>query len=609
MKLISLQIKNYRNFIDSGVIPYHDMTIFVGENGSGKTSTIDALALLIVYGGAKPVEDDFIDPTLPVEVEGVFHAPLSKAEGLINKYCIDERLTLRYTFNLTPGIIQYSVKCTKYVEDSFNTYEMLQAGPLKELIESLGLTPQRTKSENYKLIQDYITTASAETTVGYVNINWSEISSYMPILQRYSSGDYSKPESIVRKTLDTIYRTHFYELDEQTGEERLRSEFSSLQTQIKQDLNQNINNQLKDRLSKHLENIGSVGGEYSIDFAKGLILSSVVISFDDGSKKSIDQLGEGHKKKATLAVLEWDADVSRSTDDRAVIKAYDEPDANLDFTAQRKIFTTINQDARDNEHISAIICTHSLALIDRAPAESINHIRLDSQSATVEHLQSDDDDDIKYFLSQVAEVSGLRNSDIFYEKAFLVVEGESEEASIGLLYKTYTGRSMPEDGVVLINIKTNGQWNNVLKFLSVNKSACTVILLDSDTQQAGSTRQVTVKKLHDSGFDSSFLSDHCFFIGSKEFEDTYTDADLALMANQSFPKSDGSPWNDADFAKLRTCDKFSSELSRLISKERREQTTKPMIAYAMALTYDKTKISQNAVLRDLFEKVDSIVSS
>lgn len=607
MKLLSLQIKNYRNFVDSGVIPYHDMTIFVGENGSGKTSTIDALALLIEYG-SRPSGDDFIDATLPIEIEGVFHAPINEATQSLDEYCVGEELTLRYKFDPTTGTTQYQVKCVRYIDERLNGYKSLQAQPLKDFVRSLGLTPARTKPDNYSLIETYIDSHSPETTIGYSTIAWNEISAHMPILQRYSSGDYSKPENIVRKTLDTIYRTHFYELDSNTGNETLKPGFSTLKAQISRDLDRNINSQLKGHLARHLDGISSVGGEYEIDFTHGLTLADVVVTFTDGSRKSIDQLGEGHRKKATLAVLEWDAEVSRSSEERNVIKAYDEPDANLDFTAQRKIFTTIDKDVHDNSHISAVVCTHSLALIDRAPAESINRIVLDGRSATVEYLQSNDDAGIKDFLSQVAEVSGLRNSDIFYEKAFLVVEGESEESSMGMLYKAYVGNTMPEDGVVLINIRTNGQWNNILKFLSANKSNCTVLLLDADTQQAGSTRQVTVQKLQDSGFDAGFLQNNCFFIGSKEFEDTYSDADLALMANQKFPKPSGVAWVDSDFTTLRTRDKFSSEVSRLISTEHRGQATKPMIAYEMAQLYDRTKISQNIVLRDLFEKLINIVS-
>lgn len=201
------------------------MTIFVGENGSGKTSTIDALTLLIEYGSIKPTGYDFIDTSLLVEVEGVFHIPPSDAERQIDKYCVGRKLTLRYAFDLATGTVQYSVKCTKYIDDRFNAYELLQAEPLKEFVRSLDLTPNRTKHENYELIHNYIITVLPDTTVGYVEIKWSEVSASVPLLQRYTSGDYSKPENIVRKTLDTIYRSHFYELDEQTVKKSLNQVF------------------------------------------------------------------------------------------------------------------------------------------------------------------------------------------------------------------------------------------------------------------------------------------------------------------------------------------------------------------------------------------------
>jgi hypothetical protein len=86
--------------------------------------------------------------------------------------------------------------------------------------------------------------------------------------------------------------------------------------------------------------------------------------------------------------------------------------------------------------------------------------------------------------------------------------------------------------------------------------------------------------------------------------------DLSCFDGKSkFPKSDGSVWVEADFGALRTFDKFSSAISQLISTEHRGQATKPMIACEMALLYDKTKISQNTILRDLFEKINDIVSS
>ena len=43
MKLIGVQLKNFRGFRDSGRIPIGDMTAFVGENDVGKSTVLEAL--------------------------------------------------------------------------------------------------------------------------------------------------------------------------------------------------------------------------------------------------------------------------------------------------------------------------------------------------------------------------------------------------------------------------------------------------------------------------------------------------------------------------------------------------------------------------------------
>lgn len=609
MKLESLQIINFRNFEDSGVIPYHGLTIFVGENGSGKTSTIDALAMLVDYRMPRPTSVEVRNLSEPVVVEGVFRAPSASESGSIGQLCVDDRITLRYVFYPTTGAVVYQAKCMKYLDDKFNTYRALNATDLKLFVRELGKSPGQTKDSNYEIVQAYLEESLLEIEEGYRDVAWGEVAVHMPILQRYSSSDYKSPENIVGKTLATIYRAHFYETEAETGAEELKQDFIQLKSDITMDLDSNINNQLKARLSKQLDGVSHVGGDFDIDFARGFALRNISITFENGSKKAIHELGEGHRKKATLAVLEWDAEVTASIEGKNVIKAYDEPDANLDFPAQRKIFNIINQDVTDNEHVSAIVCTHSLALIDRAPAKSINRVLQKEEKATVEYLTANDDDDIKMFLSEVSEVSGLRNSSIFYERAFMLVEGQSEEACMGLLYRTYTGRSMHEDGIVLINLETNGQWSNALKFLSANKKRCTVMLLDADTQEPGSGNPVTPKKLQDSGFDQYFLDRHCFFIGDKEFEDTYSDVDLARLANDEYSRTDGRPWSASDFASLRFEKKFSAEVVKALFLGGDIPVGKPELAYKMALRYDKDKISQNIVLRNLFDKLNEIISS
>jgi predicted ATP-binding protein involved in virulence len=69
MKILSVRVKNFRSIVDSGCVPLsHDgVTVFVGQNESGKTSLLDAINCVV--GGAKLSADDTrVDEALP-EVE------------------------------------------------------------------------------------------------------------------------------------------------------------------------------------------------------------------------------------------------------------------------------------------------------------------------------------------------------------------------------------------------------------------------------------------------------------------------------------------------------------------------------------------------------------
>lgn len=602
MKITGLRIKNFRTFQDSGLIPIHSMTVMIGENGSGKTSVIDALSFLLGSGG-KPQESDlFNKENTKIEIEAIFTAPNQELE----RFAVNDSITLKYEYDVASGVGIYSIKTLLYVDDRFNTYESLNANDLKDLLVYIGLLPLRTKEQNLDVIRSYLEGGALEKQEGYKRIKLSDISNFLPILQIYSSSDYKNPESIIGKTLSVAYRSHFYQKDE-FGGEVLKPDFSQIRSAIENDLNQKISNDLLGRLKSYID-VDFIGGDFTIDFSKGFSLNSVILKSSDPrlNEKSINNLGDGHNKKIALAIMEWDADVTSGVEGRQIIKAYDEPDANLDFLAQRNIFNVINSGTEQNESVAAVICTHSLALIDRAPAECINQISRVDNSSVVSYLKSNEDADIEEYLKQVAEVGGMRNSNIFYERAFFVVEGESEENILPILYRTYTGRSMADDGIRLINLQTNGQWSNALKFLNANRKDNTVMLLDSDTQS--STCCVTKNKLREIGFGDDFLSNNCFFIGNKEFEDVYPDPYLVRMANQYFPKLSGDSWCESDFQAIRDTEKFSAELKGLISREGGHSIGKPEIALRIGECFTKEDISNRPALCGVFDRIGNIVN-
>ncbi len=603
LKLDSLYLENFKCYENSGKIPFHNLTVFIGENDAGKSTIYDALDL--VLNNNSPKSEDFRDGLNTIEIKMIFSLSVEIEE--LSQYIIDDKVTIIKKYNRDSATI-LQILGRKFEVEDLNNYGTMKAADLIALLERLELPPKSNQDLRKESIMNYISEESPTTVNDYIDINWSQISAYLPLFQRYSSSDYGNPTSSVRKTLDLVYREAFYERDG-NGTYSLKNDFSNLQNNIKQSLNQKLETQLLSYIRKYNTDIQSVSGDFDIDFARGLNFSGLRIKNNANESRNIEQLGEGSKKKIFLSILEWDSEISlASSHNRSIIRGYDEPDAYLHYNAQREMFYMIQRLAEDDEsNIQSIICTHALTMIDRAPARTINHVIKNSDKSIVNFLATNEDQDIIDFLNNVSQISGLKNTNIFYEKCFLLVEGEGEENALPVMYKTCFDRSLIECGVVLINLQTNGQWSNALKFLKSNKKNSTVLFLDTDTQYPDSNSRVTKGKLEDIGFDEHFLNDNCFFIGTKEFEDVFSDLTYKNLCNDKFIKDNGSAWIENDFAQLRSADKFSEVLKQQLSRECKRSIGKPEISLELAKKLSKDEIENIQSIKSLFEKINQII--
>ena len=603
LKLDSLYLENFKCYENSGKIPFHNLTVFIGENDAGKSTIYDALDL--VLNNNSPKSEDFRDGLNTIEIKMIFSLSVEIEE--LSQYIIDDKVTIIKKYNRDSATI-LQILGRKFEVEDLNNYGTMKAADLIVLLERLELPPKSNQDLRKESIMNYISEESPTTVNDYIDINWSQISAYLPLFQRYSSSDYGNPTSSVRKTLDLVYREAFYERDG-NGTYSLKNDFSNLQNNIKQSLNQKLETQLLSYIRKYNTDIQSVSGDFDIDFARGLNFSGLRIKNNANESRNIEQLGEGSKKKIFLSILEWDSEISlASSHNRSIIRGYDEPDAYLHYNAQREMFYMIQRLAEDDEsNIQSIICTHALTMIDRAPARTINHVIKNSAKSIVNFLTTNEDQDIIDFLNNVSQISGLKNTNILYEKCFLLVEGEGEENALPVMYKTCFDRSLIECGVVLINLQTNGQWSNALKFLKSNKKNSTVLFLDTDTQYPDSNSRVTKGKLEDIGFDEHFLNDNCFFIGTREFEDVFSDLTYKNLCNDKFIKDNGSAWIENDFAQLRSADKFSEVLKQQLSRECKRSIGKPEISLELAKKLSKDEIENIQSIKSLFEKINQII--
>jgi len=612
MKLKELEIKGLKCYNDSRVIPFYNLTVFIGENDAGKSTVFDALDFLLNNKtprySANEIDSDFRTDSDSIELTAIFYINNSNSD--IEKFVVENQLTIRKTFS-KDNSTKVEVYSEVFEDNDLNEFENMNANDLKALLTKLGIDGKTNQEQRKDAVKKYIkVTPGLLKSTKFKEIKLIEINNFIPLFQRYSSSDYGNPETLIKKTLDIVYRSWFYEENED-GNEILKGDFPKLKLDILTDINEKLENKLLGHITKYKPEITNLGVSCDIDFARGLSFSGLNIKDALGRSKSLNQIGEGSKKKIFLSILEWDSEISLDSESgRSIIRGYDEPDANLHYDAQRKIFYVINDLVQNEEsNIQAIICTHSLTMIDRAPAKCINHVigNESTEESTIEYLKSEEDNDISDFLNQISEISGLKNSSIFYEKCFLLVEGESEQNALPIMYRKYTNRSLSEDGIILINLQTNGQWSNALKFLHANKEKCTVLLLDADTQYTTSVNQVTKQKLEQIGFSANFLTSKCFFIEDKEFEDVISDEQYTIICNRNFPKDDGDSWSNSDFSEKRHDEKFSNSLKILLCKECRKSIGKPEIASAVAEILNKEEIEEIEVIKNLFDSIQDII--
>lgn len=612
MKLKQIIFEGYRCFRNKTEIPFHRLTVLIGENDSGKSTILKGLGLLLDKKEAQTKDFWCINEIRQNSffIEAEFELTGNEFGDQQSEYDVGGKIYLKKIYTLDQSFKTF-IRKNQIDDPELANYSSLNADPTKALLLKYSLPSYPTQAQRQEAIANYIKTEwnNLVKHVEYVEIKFNEISSVLPYFQYFPSYDYGNPQNLIKKTLDSIYTNHFYD---ESGKLKLKS-IRGLTEKIIENLNKKITENLLSKIRLYNSKIVSVRGNIDINFSQGLNFDGLELDEGQGFRLIADK-GEGSKKRLFLSILEWDKEVqSGLVNNRSIIRGYDEPDANLHYEAQRKMFYAISEiSASDNSKIQNVIATHSISMIDRAPSKSINHVIQTDGASSVQFLKADGDEEIKTFLNQVSEIGGIKNSSIFYEKCLLIVEGQTEEAAIPIIYKRLVGRSMAEDGIFVHNLETNGGWRNVLKFLTKNKSSCTVLILDRDTQNPNCGANVTPERLAEIGFPAVFCSENVFFAGVQEFEDIFPDKRLRDTFNTLYPKNTIGKWKAKDFSDARVRNpKISKELEKMSFKfiaHHKKRFSKPEFAINLIPFMKNNELAALEDITQLFQKISQIIT-
>jgi hypothetical protein len=188
---------------------------------------------------------------------------------------------------------------------------------------------------------------------------------------------------------------------------------------------------------------------------------------------------------------------------------------------------------------------------------------------------------------------------MLHERCFLIIEGSTEMTALPVLfYKTYD-MPLQSAGICLINGENNYGARMLVKFLNTNKRQV-LFLVDTDAITTdGIKKHFTPNSFQADGID---VASQVHYIGLKEFEDAFSDAVWARMAQANFPKTSGAAWEESDFASLRSNLKFSKDVQNLIRTEANlgYEPPKSDLGYKLAQCVDKTEIP--TIILQCFEK-------
>ena len=616
MRLTALEVQGFRS-LGQVKVNFDRLTMLIGGNDTGKSSILDLLDI-VLGGKKKPDDDDFHCPpggqacdTIEVVLE--FHLDTDR-DPAAREYALGDIFRIRKVYTLTGTETFYwgeHPADERLVQD----FEKMLAGDQKELIKKfdpLALEQLTNKTQRAAWLREYAATVPQTQEWIPMPPRWA---GFLPRFDRYSAMDYNAPENMILNTLRQVYEGVVYEEDEQDGilvRQPVKA-LRDIQTEVRARIYNKVN-ELLDYIKHYNGRIQTISFDPIFDFSGGLKAGGQ-FQIDDGrGLHYLSKTGDGTKRRMLMATLDWDRAVTLEQSAEAsalpfIIRGYDEPDTNLDYEAQRTMYRAISSIVQaENTRIQAILCTHSPRMVDRAPAHSIRLLRLSDGCTSTEQLETDGDPDVEQFLRELARELGITNTLMFYERCFVLVEGETEENALPILYRKIYGNSLLEDGIHIINLKSNGAAKEFLKLLGRNRQELTIVFVDNDTQSNREAR-LTEETLRYAGFKDDFIAERLLYVGDQEFEDAFSDAAISRCLQTEWPKSE-EEWMPDDIAPLREEKKFSKALQHLVWKNTTPDMpkwSKPIFGKELAQCCNDGEVPQ--AIQNLFEIARAVAVS
>ncbi|MBK3332932.1 AAA family ATPase [Persephonella atlantica] len=579
MKIKKLSVKNFRSLKDLEIEFNEDITCIVGENDAGKTSILDCIRAFSDSETLYKIDpDDFYKNGDYTEEEIVIKLELSNGVE-IGKIYQKEKPN-------NPSVSTYYEK--EYLDREIR--EIKEFFEEKEIIDKqinqlenddyINFI-ERLKRLSKNLGETFRINSKVETIISNIEnkINENEENNKIKIERGFTISVYYLDGKNIDNIENTIEKLFFSDIKTKIWQETV--DIKEEKIPLKDLLDRKIENSLRERekdlspLEEKLKNYLNKEN-LKIHVEKNYTNPSLNVSFkvllkdEYGNAINTQKKGDGTKRRITMALLE-EKFKEKINENEIKIFIFDEPDTHLHVKAQRDLLKLFKNYGIDKQ---IILTTHSPFIINSLKPTQIKFVRLDENLSKVEHFKSENSLEIDKILK---EDLGIENILLFFARKILIVEGISEVNFFETLYLKKYGNTPYGDFIKILSANSINNFPQAIELItSVMNFPLKDIYILADNDVRTNTSHKTYNKIH-KFVEKGLPENNVFYIGNKEFEDSFSCEDLYNILHDILNKKDCSI---EDIEKLKSDSaKFSKDFCDKYQVDKVEELPKALAEY------------------------------
>ena len=478
MRLVRLNIRNFRSIRNIEELRVEPLQGFVGENNAGKSNILRAIDCFLSAGGGM-TPDDFNDPDQQAILEAEFSSLSDSERKRLRTYLIGDRLILQKRL----AIIQDERSGKMRVTAEYHGY---RAEPrdwwlsIAKVIEKKGRRPKWAEIATEYGILDYVrgedgkvnkTSYEAGLTkllyeredVEYdapelgqtqaLGIQQNLLSTLPKFYLLPAITDYS--DEIDRRSSSTVFRRLMADLADRIMRADPRyGEIEATLNKLRQLLNPEVEGQepqrlealsnveisLRDTIKRLMPSVDRVQLAIEVEEPKEIFSKGVTIKIDDGVLTDVLAKGHGMQRSIVFALLQMLIKSGQQQEEaRPIILGIEEPELYIHPHAQRLIYGVLNEFAGLTNNPDQVLgtdqviySTHSPAFVDISRYERIGVVRKEPAAGTIIRQCAvgvlGTVEERKGF--KLLTSFGLKHNELFFARDCIIVEGPEDEIGI-----------------------------------------------------------------------------------------------------------------------------------------------------------------------------------